>query len=90
MGLSKGRTRGKMEFLGPTVQFHQTQIILILSKPKIRLDPLHTSLQLNFTKLLVALVPLMCTRDQEFQFLILFKMEILLYLLVIGTKPVTR
>ena len=90
MALNKGKIHGKMGYWEPTVPFLQTQITLTSFRPRIRLEPTHIFHQLNCIEQLEGLEDSMSTIDQSSQSLIHTLMEILLYSLVIGTRPPTR
>ena len=52
---NRGLTHGKTEYLGQTAQFNQEQTGHMYSKPKIRLELLHTFHQSIIKRLLEAL-----------------------------------
>lgn len=90
MVLNKGRTHGKMECWGPIAPFLQTQTTLISFKPRIKLEPSHTSHQLHCTELLEDMEDSMSMRDLGSRFLSQTLMEISLCLLATGSRPTIR
>jgi hypothetical protein len=87
---NRERHHGKMEYLGPIAQSHQTQTGHTGFKPRIRLEPTRTSLPLNYIELLGGLGVSILHKGPSYQSHILNPMENLHCLLVIGTRLATR
>ena len=87
---NRERHHGKMEYLGPIAQSHQTQIGHTSFKPRIRLEPTTTSLPLSCIELLVVLGVSILHKGPSYQSLILNLMENLHCLLLIGTRLISR
>lgn len=90
MASSRGRTRGKMEYLEPIAPSHQIAITLIISKLRIRSVPSHIFLPLHSTKQQGGLGRSMFTKDLGSRFLFRTLMEISLFSSVTGTRLTTR
>ena len=87
---NRERHHGKMEYLGPIAQSHQTQIGHTSFKPRIRLEPTTTSLPLSCIELLVVLGVSILHKGPSYQSHILNLMENLHCLLLIGTRLISR
>lgn len=87
---NRERHHGKMEYLEPIAQSHQTQTGHTSFKPRIRLEPTTTSLPLNCIELLEVLGVSILHRGPSYQSHILNLMENLHCLLLIGTRLISR